>query len=339
VKKILLALSMTLAGALPAWNASAQTFPSKSSRWLVPYPAGGGADFIARTVGQALSTNIGQPVLVDNKPGCNGAVAVSDLVRSQRDGYTLINVDNGTLVFNPVLYKTLGYNPSRDMTLVTLLARAPLVLLAGPGADAKDARDFINKATAQPGKFSYGSAGAGSPQHMGMELLKSVAGLHMVHIPYRGSSPALADLVSGQIPVLMSDYAAASGFIKAGRVRPLAVADAVRHPQLPDVPTFAELGFRGVEAVALVGVAAPSGTPPDVILGLQKIINAALHEPAVSKKFTDFGLEPVGNTPQQFEELIKKDSVRWHKLISDLKTVVSQRFSEERELLRHAIGV
>lgn len=319
MKELLLSLSLALATTLVPHNVMAQSFPSKPIRWIVPYPAGGGSDFMARTVAQALSTELGQPVMVDNKPGGNGAVAVADIVRAPKDGHTLINVDNGILVFNPVLYKSLGYNPARDMNLVTLLGRVPMILLAGPGSDATDAKDFIAKAKAQPGKFSYGSAGAGSPQHMAMELLKKTAGLHMVHIPYRGSAPALADLVGGQIPVLMSDYAASNGFIKAGRIRPLAVANATRLSYLPDVPTFAELGLRGVEAAGLVGVAAPAGTPPAVILALQKSISTTLNQPAISKKYLDFGIEPVTYTPQQFEELIKNESVRWHQLVRELK--------------------
>ena len=204
-KQLILSLPLAFAAVLAPSQASAQAFPSKPIRWVIPYPAGGGSDFMARAVAHVLPTELGQPVLVDNKPGGNGVVAVSDILRSPKDGHILLNVDNGVLVFNPILYKSLGYNPERDLRPVTLMGRLPMILLVGPGSNAKDAKSFIAQAKAQPGKLSYGSAGAGSPQHMAMELLKKTAGLHMVHIPYRGSAPALSDLVGGQIPALMSD--------------------------------------------------------------------------------------------------------------------------------------
>jgi tripartite-type tricarboxylate transporter receptor subunit TctC len=189
----------------------------------------------------------------------------------------------------------------------------------GPGSDAKDARDFIAKAKAQPGKISYGSAGAGSPHHLAMEMLKNTAKLHMVHIPYRGAAPALGDLAGGQIPVMMVDMAAGAGFIKSGKVRPLAVANDKRLPQLPDVPTFAELGFKGVETAALVGLVGPAGLPADVQATLQKQVAAAIQHPATRQKMIDFGVEPIGNSSADYSALLKSEVTRWHKLIKDLK--------------------
>ena len=173
--------------------AHAQSYPAKPIRWLVPYPAGGGSDFLARTIGQQLSTQVGQPVLIDNKPGGNTAIAASETARSAPDGYTILSADNGTMVFNSALYSKLSYNPEKDLAPVTLMGRFPMILVVGPDSDAKDAKDFIAKAKANPGKVSFGSAGAGSPHHLAMELLKVTAGLHMVHIPYRGAAPALGD--------------------------------------------------------------------------------------------------------------------------------------------------
>lgn len=318
IKQLILTLPLALATAFAPSPASAQTFPSKPVRWVVPYPAGGGSDFMARSVAHLLPAELGQPVLVDNKPGGNGAVAVSDVVRSPKDGHTLLNVDNGVLVFNPVLYKNLGYNPSRDLRPVTLLGMLPMILLVGPGSDAKTAKDFIAEAKANPGKISFGSAGAGSPQHMTMELLKKIAGLHMVHIPYRGSAPALSDLVGGQIPALMSDYPASMGFIKSGKARPLAVAGPKRLSYLPDVPTFAELGLAEVESAAFVGVAAAAGTPDAAVASMQKAISATLMKPEVTQKYRDAGIEPVVFTPQQFEQLIQTENKRWHQIIRQL---------------------
>ncbi len=175
------------------------------------------------------------------------------------------------------------------------------------------------KAKAAPGKISYGSAGAGSPHHLAMELLKVQGGLHMVHIPYRGAAPALTDLAGGQVAAMMVDLAAGAGFIKGGKVRPLAVANPTRLPQLPDVPTFAELGFKGVEASAQVGLVAPANTPADTVAALQKQVATAIQQPAIRQKLIDFGIEPVGSTPQQYAELIRTEVQRWHQLIREQK--------------------
>ncbi len=295
--------------------AQAQAYPAKTIRWVVPYPAGGGSDFLARTIAQQLSGQVGQPVVVDNKAGGNTAIAASEVARSAADGYTILSADNGTMVFNTALYSKLSYNPEKDLTPVTLMGKFPMVLVVGPGSDAKDAKDFIAKAKANPGKVNYGSAGAGSPHHLAMELLKVSAGLHMVHIPYRGAAPSLTDLAGGQISAMMVDLAAGGGFIKGGKIRPLAVANSTRLPQLPDVPTFAELGFKNVEASAQTGVVAPAGTPAEVVNALQKQITAAINQPAIRQKLIDFGIEPIGSTPQQYADLIRTETVRWHKII------------------------
>ena len=310
---VLAALLLAAAAGL----ATAQSYPSKSIRWVVPYPAGGGSDFLARTIGQQLAAQSGQSVVVDNKPGGNTAIAAQEVARSTPDGYTILSADNGTMVFNSALYSKLSYNPDKDLVPVTLMGKFPMILVVGPGSTAKDARDFIADAKAHPGRISYGSAGAGSPHHLAMELLKVNAGLHMVHIPYRGAAPALSDLVGGQIPAMMVDMAAGAGFIRSGKIRALAVANPTRLPQLPDVPTFAELGFKGVEAAAQVGVVAPAGTPAETVAALQKQIAAAINQPAVRQKLIDFGIEPVASTPQDYASLIRSEVTRWHKVIRD----------------------
>ena len=253
MKKLLAGCILALS-VLAASTAMAQTYPSKSIRWLVPYPAGGGSDFLARTIGQQLSTQTGQTVIVDNKPGANTAVAAAETARAPADGYTVLSADNGTMVFNPVLYKSLAYSPTKDLAPVTLMGRFPMILVVNPESGITDAKAFINKAKASSEGINYASAGAGSPHHLAMELLKVETGLRLVHVPYRGAAPALADVVSGQVPAMMVDLAAGASFIKGGKVKPLAVANAVRLPQLPDVPTFAELGYKNVEAAALVGL-------------------------------------------------------------------------------------
>jgi tripartite-type tricarboxylate transporter receptor subunit TctC len=320
MKKLLAMLIAGLAALAGASAVQAQAaYPAKPIRWIVPYPAGGGSDFLARTIGNQLAIDVAQPVLIDNKAGGNTAIAAAETARAAPDGYTVLSADNGTLVFNPVLYRNLSYNPTRDLAPVTLMGRFPMVLIVGPASNAKDAKDFIAQAKAQPGKISFASAGAGSPHHLAMELLKQQAGLHMVHIPYRGAAPALADVAGGQLAAMMTDVAAGNAFIKGGKVRALAVANATRLPQLPDVPTFAELGIPNVEAAALVGLVAPAATPPEVIASLQKSVAAAIRNPAVNKKLMDFGVEPVGSSSAEFAALIASESTRWHKLIRDLK--------------------
>nr|WP_240990353.1 tripartite tricarboxylate transporter substrate binding protein [Cupriavidus taiwanensis] len=298
---------------------AADPYPAKPIRWIVPYAAGGGSDFLARTIGQGLSAKVGQPVVVDNKPGGNTAIGAAETARAAADGYTVLSADNGTLVFNPVLYKSLSYHPGKDLAPVTLLGRFPMILVVGAASPVKSAKEFIAQTKARQGGINYGSAGAGSPHHLAMELLKVEAGLSMTHAPYRGAAPALSDVAAGQVAAMMVDYAAGAGFIKGGKVRPLAVANATRLPQLPDVPTFAELGYPRVEAAALVGMVVPAGTPPEVINTLNKDVVAAIREPAVNKRLVDFGVEPVGNTPAQFSELLRTESGRWTRLIRDLK--------------------
>lgn len=315
-KIILSAISLLCLASVSQWSwGQSQNYPSKSLRWVVPYPAGGGSDFLARTIGQQLSAQINQAVVVDNKPGGNTALAAAEVARATADGYTVLSADNGTMVFNTALYSKLSYNPDRDLVPVTLMGKFPMILVVGPSSDAKDAKDFIVKVKADPGSMNYGSAGAGSPHHLAMELLKVSAGLRMVHIPYKGAAPALADLAGGQIPAMMVDLAAGGGFIRSGKIRALAVANPTRLAQLPDVPTFAELGFKNVEASAQVGVVAPAGIPPEVVNELQKQIATAINQPSVKQKLIDFGVEPIGSSPQQYSELIKAEILRWHKLI------------------------
>lgn len=311
--------ALATAALLMATAALAQPYPSKPIRWIVPYAAGGGSDFLARTIGQGLSMQTAQPVVVDNKPGGNTAIGASETARSAPDGYTVLSADNGTLVFNPALYKTLSYNATKDLQPVTLMGKFPMILVVGPGSDATDAKDFIAKVKASPTGINFASAGAGSPHHLAMELLKVETGMAMTHVPYKGAAPALQDLAGGQVPVMMVDMAAGAGFIKGGKVRALAVANPQRLAQLPNVPTFAELGIRNVEAAALVGMVVAAGTPPDVVATLQKHVVAAISQPEINKRLVEFGVEPVGSTTQQYEELLRNETTRWHKLIRDLR--------------------
>ncbi|MBO1112842.1 Bug family tripartite tricarboxylate transporter substrate binding protein [Bordetella petrii] len=318
VRKSLITLGLLALPLLAPASAGAQDYPSKPLRWIVPYAAGGGSDFLARTIGQGLSEHIGQPVVVDNKPGGNTAIGASETARAKPDGYTMLSADNGTLVFNPVLYKQLSYDAGKDLAPVSLMGRFPMILIVGPGMKANNVKAFIEEARGRQAGLDFASAGAGSPHHLAMELLKVETGLKMVHVPYRGAAPALADVAAGQVPAMMVDLAAGAGFIKAGKVRALAVANPTRLPQLPDVPTFAEMGYKNVEAAALVGMVVPAKTPPAVIDALNKQLVAAINDPGVHQRLVDFGVEPVGDTPAEFNALLQRERTRWHKLIKDL---------------------
>lgn len=312
------ALGLLAASSLALSPTTQASLIKKPVRWVVPYPAGGGSDFMARVVAHPLTTLLGQSITVDNKPGGNGAIAVSDVLRAPADGHTLINVDNGTLVFNPALYKKLGYEPLKDLKLVTLLARLPMVLVVGPGNNAKTAQEFIAQVRARPGEINFASAGSGTPQHMNMEMLMHQAQLRMTHIPYKGSAPALSDVSGGQVAALISDYAPAAGFLQSGKLRALATVDSKRHPRLPDLPTFGELGIEGMDSTALVGVAVHASTPDAVVQELQQAIAKTLQDPTVRSKYMDVGLSPVGNSPKEFSDIIAAETARWHPLIRKL---------------------
>lgn len=309
-----LAAGLLSATALP--GALAQDgFPSRNVRWIVPYAAGGGSDFLARTIGQAWGGQVHQPIVVDNRPGGNTAIGASETARAAADGYTVLSADNGTLVFNPVLYKSLSYNPARDLAPVTLMGRFPMILVAGPGMAAATAKDFLAQARTSKDGVNYASAGAGSPHHLAMELLRVEAGLKLVHAPYKGAAPALGDVAGGQVPVMMVDLAAGAGFIKGGKVRPLAVANATRLPQLPDVPTVAEQGFPGFEMTQWYGMLAPSSMTRAHVDKLAAECAKAVKAPDALKRLQGDAAEPIGSTPQQFAQFIATEQTRWQKVL------------------------
>ncbi len=303
-------------------SAFGQSFGKKPIKWLVPYAAGGGQDFIARTIAQQLSTDIGQTVVVENKPGGNGAIAVAELLRASADDYVFMTVDNGHLVFNPILYKNLGFDPGKEMALVSTTGKIPLILVANPDFEAKTAKDFIALAKKSPGKYNYASAGPGTPHHIAMELLKHRTGIHLVHIPYRGGAPAMTDVAGGQIPVMMADLAFAAGFIKAGKIRPLAVADAVRLPQLPDVPTFAEVGVEGMETFVFSGVVTSPKVPAEVLEAMNSAVVAALKNKNTVQKLSAASVQPYPVTIAEFKSMVEHENEFWKKIIQEQKITV-----------------
>jgi tripartite-type tricarboxylate transporter receptor subunit TctC len=309
-----LALLIAFAGISAA---HAQEYPNRPIRWIIPWAAGGGSDTLARMIAPGMSKRLGQPIVIENKPGAAGAIAAAEVARSAPDGYTIFSADNGTIVYNPALYKKLSYNP-KEFTPVAMIARSPTILVVGPSTQAKSVRELVDFVKSQPGKISYASAGPGSPHAMGMELLKATLGLDMIHVPYRGGALSIQDVAAGQIPMCMTDFSTGSGMISTGKVRALAVADPKRLKQLPDVPTFDELGFKNIYAEAFAGVVVPVGTPAPIVAKLQKAVSEAVAEPEIQKRLIEIGQEPVGGTSEQFAAVLDSETLRWHKLIKDL---------------------
>lgn len=314
-----IALAALVAAPLFTSPAAHAAYPEQPIRWLVPYAAGGGSDFLARTISNALGPIMGQSVVVENKPGGNTAIAAAETARAKPDGYTVLSADNGTLVFNPALYSNLSYDPAKDLAPVTLLGRFPMILVADPNSGLNSVKDVIERAKDSQHGMNYASAGAGSPHHLAMELFKHELKLDkMTHIPYKGAAPSLTDVAGGQVPVMMVDLAAGAGFIKSGKVKPLAVAHPERLPQLPDVPTFAELGHPQIVAAAHVGMVTAGATPGDVIDALNQKVVAALNDPKVHSTLVEFGIQPVGNSPAEYADMLKAETSRWHALIKEL---------------------
>ena len=314
----LLRSALLLAGLALAGSALAQSYPTRALRWVIPYAAGGGADALARVIAPALSRELGQPVVIENKPGAASSIAASDVARSAPDGYTIFSADNGTLMYNPALFKKLPYDPVKDFAPVSLLGRLPTIFVVGPGSQARDLKELVQTVKDNPGKISFASAGTGSPHAMAMELFRTQAGLDMIHVPYRGGALSLQDVMAGQVPMTMTDYAGGGAIIRAGKVRPLAVANRTRLPQLPDVPTFAELGYPDVLAEAFGALVVPSATAPAIVERLQAAAQTAVADAEVRKKLIEIGYEPVGGTAEQLRSMLQRDAPRWQKLIRDL---------------------
>jgi tripartite-type tricarboxylate transporter receptor subunit TctC len=316
-------VAVCCAAGLAGFGASAQqAFPNKQIRWVVGYSAGGGSDFVARTIGQVWSEGIGQSVIVDNKPGANTAVAAADVAMARPDGYTVGFVDNGTMVLNPMLYKKLTYDPVHQFKPVTLIGRMPVILVVNANLGIDNVKQYVERAKEKPGSITYGSPGAGNALHLAMEMFNGVAGISTVHAPYRGAAPALSDLAAGHIQAMMVDLAASASFIKSGKIKALAVANGTRLQGLPDVPTFSEVGYKGFEAAALQGVVVPSATPQEVIDALNKQLVTAIRSPAVSTKLLDYGIEPAGSSAKEFADILAADKKRWQAVIEKLNIVL-----------------
>jgi tripartite-type tricarboxylate transporter receptor subunit TctC len=311
----LLAALALLPGAAPAQV----TYPTKPIRLIVPSPPGDGSDLMARAIGDKLAQAWGQPVVVDNRQGAGGRVGTEAAAKAAPDGYTLIMGNAGSHGINAALYKDLPYDVERDFAPITQVMRAPNVLVVTPSLPAKNVTEFIALLKANPGKYSYGSGGNGSSAHFTAELFKSMAGVDIAHIPYKGATPALTDVIAGEVVMFMGNLPPAMGHIKAGRVRALAVTTAQRTPLAPDLPTVAESGLPGFETVAWFGLFAPAGTPREIVDKLRDEVAKIIQQPDVRERIATLGGEPVGNTPAAFAVIVRDDVAKWKKVAREAK--------------------
>jgi tripartite-type tricarboxylate transporter receptor subunit TctC len=316
----LLRLGLPVAAAVLAVSgnpaaARAEHYPSKPIRWIVPFPAGGPADILSRLIAERLAEPLGQPVVVDNRAGASGVIGTEIGVRAPPDGYTLIYGIASTITTNQFVLK-MSYDPARDLMPVSLLTRGFLVLVVRPDFPARTFDAFLALARAEPGKLNYGSWGSGSATHLAMELFKRRAGIDVTHVPYKGTAPVLTDLMSSQLDIAFETTNPALNYVRADKIRAIAMSGAERADVLPDLPAIAER-FPGYEVPTWGAVLAPLGTPPEIVDRLSREIAGIMRQPDVQTKFRDLGSEPVGSTPAELGERIARDVAQWRRVIRE----------------------
>ena len=313
--RIVAGLVLMLSAVAPAFAADA--YPSKPVRWVVPFPPGGGTDLISRTLAQKLSELWGVQVIADNRPGGGGTLGLGLAAKTPPDGYTLVLAQTSNVAVAPGLYSKLAYDPVKDLQPITLVIKSPLVIVSHPSFPAKNVKELIAYARAKPGAITFGSPGNGTIGHLSMELLKTMAKINMLHIPYKGATLALTELIGGQIAVYASSMPPAMPMISAGKLKPLGVTSGKRLAPLPDVPTVAEGGVKGYEAVSWYGVMMPAGAPRDIIGKLNTDIVRVLKQPDVSERFASEGGDIVADTPEAFAAFIRAEIPKWSKVVKD----------------------
>jgi tripartite-type tricarboxylate transporter receptor subunit TctC len=301
-----------------ATAATAQEWPSKPIRWVVPFPPGGSVDIVSRLLQSRIAEGLGQPIVIETRAGAGGAVGTAEVARSAPDGYTfLVTLSSHTI--NPYLYK-LAYDTERDFAPISLIVSIPQLIAAHPATPFKSLKDVVDAAKAQPGKLAFASAGNGTPSHIAGELLKLRTGIDLVHVPYKGGGPAVADTVAGQVPLVILTAAAVVGQVRAGRLRALAVTTLKRSPGAPDVPTVAEaLGLPDYEVDSWIAMFAPARTAPVVIARMQKELARVVQLPEVRAKLIEQTADPVASSPQELERVVKTELAKWAELIRSAK--------------------
>jgi tripartite-type tricarboxylate transporter receptor subunit TctC len=310
-------LVLALIAVCLACGVSAQSYPVKPIRFIVPFPAGGPTDVLGRVIAQKLSEQVGQPVVLDNRSGAGGNLGMELAAKSPSDGYTIVLGAVGTLAISPHLYAQLNYDPIRDFAPIALAASMPNVLLVHPSVPATTLKELVQLAKASPGKLNFGSGGAGTSNHLASELLKGMAKINLVHVPYKGASQAMLGLIGGQIDMVVIGTPTAVPQIQAGKVRALAVLSDRRLPAISTVPTAAEAGFPGYEVTTWYGVLAPAGTPKGIVGRLNAELTKIMTVPASRDRIIGAGFDTMTSTPEQFADFIKAETVRWGKVIKD----------------------
>lgn len=301
-----------LCGIAPAASAA---YPDKPIRLIVPFPPGGAADVMARGMAQRLGQELGQQVVIDNRGGAGGTTAAEAAVKSPADGYTLFFGTMGTQAINPAMYPRLRYDPQKDFAPISLTHITPRVLIVGPSVAAKNIGELIALAKSKPRGLTYGSAGNGSSSHLSGALFEALAGVDMVHVPYKGSSPLLVDVLAGRVDMTFDSYTVYEEHIKAGKVHPLGVTSKSRIAALPQVPTIAEAGLKGYDVSNWLGVLAPAGTPKDVIATLHAALGRAMATPALRTQLVALGIEPTFSTPEEFAALVRTELPKWAEIV------------------------
>jgi tripartite-type tricarboxylate transporter receptor subunit TctC len=296
---------------LVALPAAAQAWPTKPIKYIVPFAAGGTTDILARVIAEKLTTALGQPVVVENKPGAGGGVGAEFTAKAAPDGYTIMGGTISTHAINATLYVNLPYDPVKDFIPITLIARVPNMLVINNDIPAKNVAELVALMKAKPGNWNFASSGNGTSQHLSGELFKGMAGVEMQHVPYKGSPPALQDVMGGQVSMTFDNITTAWVLAKAGKMRALAVTTAKRSPVSPDIPTLAEAGLPGYEIGSWQGVFAPAGVPPEIIKRLNTEIVKIINMPDVKEKLLALGAEPVGNSTEEFTAFVKTEVVKW----------------------------
>ena len=298
----------------PVWAQQASSFPNKPLRIIVPYPPGGAVDPLARTLGQKLTEAWGQPVVIDNKPGAGTVIGTQLLAKSPPDGHTILFASSNHAV-NPAMYEKLPYDSVKDFVPITLVALFPLMLTVNPDVPAKNVTELIALLKKQPGRFNFSTAGNGGATHLAGELFKSMAGVFAVHVPYRGSGPSVMSVMAGESQMTFDTVFLQMPQVREGKLRALAVTTSKRSQLAPEIPTMAEAGLPGYEAYTWVGALAPAGTPPDIVLKWQQEIARILQMPDIRSRQLAAGLEPVGNTPEQFTQFMRTEMDKWAKVV------------------------
>jgi len=302
-------------GMLAALAASAQEFPNRPIKLVVPYSAGGLPDTMARLVGQKVSDSLGQQVIVENRGGAGGISGSEAVAKAPADGYTLLIADVGQVAINPHLFSKLPYDPAKDFVPVSLLGTSALFLVVHPSVEVNSFQELVVLVKANPGKYNFGSSGTGSIHHLAIEAFKTSLDLNMVHVPYKGVGQALPALLGGQVSMIFAALPAIESHVKSGKLKLLAVSTATRSARAPDVPTFVELGIAGYEFVPEIGVVAPAGTPAPVLQKLAGELAKAVRQPDVVQRFTQLGIDPVGSTPEAYAAVIRASYEKYGKVV------------------------